>query len=181
MTWMQRVGGGSFDLMAPRPHQVDFEEIAHALSHLCRFAGHTRKFYSVAEHCCRVADILPPPLRIYGLLHDAKEAYIGDITTPVKCCLRPPTLQQFVTAVEKPIDSAIYAAAGIDTPPPSVAEAVKFADETLLVTEKRDLMAPSKRAWGRYEHITPLPDRIAPWASDKSRKEFLRRLELWRP
>lgn len=68
-----------------RPEDVCIEDIAHALSHQCRFAGHTKRFYSVAEHCYEVMMCLPSgPLRIYGLLHDASEAYLIDLPTPIK-------------------------------------------------------------------------------------------------
>lgn len=67
-----------------RPEDVCIEDIAHALSHQCRFAGHTKRFYSVAEHCYEVTRRLDHPLKIYGLLHDASEAYLIDLPTPIK-------------------------------------------------------------------------------------------------
>jgi hypothetical protein len=179
MTWMQTYNGTPFELTAPKKEDVDFEEIAHSLSQICRFAGHVRPFYSVAEHCCRVADLLPHPLKAYGLLHDAHESYIGDITTPVKRCFDTHQMRAFNVAVEQPIMRAIYEAAFIDPDPdPSILEAVKFADMTLMMTERRDLFRYQKpeRDWGEYEAIEPLADRIVPWTMSFARDEFRRRL-----
>lgn len=73
-----------FDLSDIKTEAICIEDIAHALSQICRFAGHTSKFFSVAEHCIRVADLLPMEQKLEGLLHDASEAYIGDMPSPFK-------------------------------------------------------------------------------------------------
>lgn len=71
-----------FDLL---PYQVIIKDIAHSLSQTCRFTGHTRRFYSVGEHCLMVASMLPTPrLKMAGLVHDASEAYFGDMAGPTK-------------------------------------------------------------------------------------------------
>lgn len=76
--------GKMFNLANPEPSQIDINDIAHSLSMQCRFAGHTPRFYSVAEHSLLVSDLLPDELKLWGLLHDATEAYISDISSPVK-------------------------------------------------------------------------------------------------
>ena len=66
---------------------VLIEDIAHSLSQLCRFTGHTRRFYSVGEHCLLVAGLLKeytPRIILAGLVHDAGEAYFGDMAGPMK-------------------------------------------------------------------------------------------------
>lgn len=76
--------GRVISLLDPVPEGVNIHDIATALSRLCRYTGHSRLFYSVAEHSCRVSDLLPDDLKLAGLLHDATEAYIGDMTSPLK-------------------------------------------------------------------------------------------------
>lgn len=68
-------------------NQYVIQDIAHALSHLCRFTGHCQRFYSVAEHSINVCNLLPKHLKLQGLLHDATEAYLGDVNTPLKSLL----------------------------------------------------------------------------------------------
>jgi hypothetical protein len=74
--------GRQIDLMDPQVRHVDIRDIAHGLSHICRWGGHTEAFYSVAEHSLLVSRICSDPL--WGLLHDATEAYLGDIVRPLK-------------------------------------------------------------------------------------------------
>ena len=96
MDWIQTYTGRRFHPLAPRADELDLVDIAHALSLNCRFNGHCRCFYSVAEHCVRVADILPPELALWGLLHDAAEAYLADVPRPAK-----QQMPQFVAAEDR--------------------------------------------------------------------------------
>lgn len=79
----------TYDFAAPDPDSICIEDIAHALSNMCRYAGHVPKFYSVAEHCVKLSawmktDGRPVELQLKGLLHDASEAYCVDIPSPLK-------------------------------------------------------------------------------------------------
>lgn len=76
-----------FNLLAPTIDMVCIEDIAHSLSMQCRFGGHLKRHYSVAEHCVRVAEALPLEYRFSGLMHDASEAYIVDVPRPAKMLL----------------------------------------------------------------------------------------------
>ena len=68
----------------PLPDEIDIEDIAHGLSHVCRFAGHVPLYYSVAQHSLLVSELLDERTAMWGLLHDASEAYLHDLTRPLK-------------------------------------------------------------------------------------------------
>lgn len=76
--------GKIIDLNNPRPEDIDIEDIAHSLAHMLRFNGHLKHQISVARHSCLVSDLVPEHLALPALLHDAHEAYLGDIVRPVK-------------------------------------------------------------------------------------------------
>src|SRR5579885_2784587 len=82
--WIQTYCGVAFYPLDPRPEEILIEDIAHALSMLCRFTGHVKRFYSVAQHCVYVSHRCDPKDALWGLLHDAAEAYLNDISRPVK-------------------------------------------------------------------------------------------------
>jgi hypothetical protein len=89
MTWVLTNSGKRVDLLEPRPEQIDINDISHSLAHLVRFTGHGNLPLTVAEHSVRVSQLLenqgaPTYIQLWGLLHDAHEAYIGDISTPMK-------------------------------------------------------------------------------------------------
>lgn len=84
MTWILTQSGQQFDLLRPTASMIKPVDIAHALSRLCRFNGHTRAHYSVAQHSLIVASLVPVEHQLVALLHDAPEAYIGDMTRPLK-------------------------------------------------------------------------------------------------
>ena len=87
MDHMVTFTGLDFDPGSPAAHMLGLYDIAHALSQTCRFAGHTQEFYSVAQHSGLVAACLPAGLKKWGMLHDAAEAYLGDVPSPAKCLL----------------------------------------------------------------------------------------------
>jgi uncharacterized protein len=81
------VSGKVIDLREPKPEMIDINDIAIALGNVCRFGGHTSTFYSVAQHCTTMVGIVPPELKKVALLHDASEAYLGDVIKPLKVLL----------------------------------------------------------------------------------------------
>src|SRR5271170_7300011 len=82
--WIQTYTGGVFHILDPQQNEIYIKDIAHALAMQCRFTGHVRKFYSIAEHCVLGSHIVPKKLALQFLLHDASEAYIADINRPLK-------------------------------------------------------------------------------------------------
>lgn len=131
-----------FDLLEPDPAMVRIEDIAWSISRQCRFNGNTRFFYSVADHCVYVGNLLPPEIRIFGLLHDAHEAYLGDIASPIKELLGKERIRQ----IEKKIDVAIYEALGLNFPSEEILGLAHKADVLALRVEAYHLM-PSRGSW----------------------------------
>ena len=82
--WTQTFAGIQFYPFDPRPDEVKIKDIAHALSMICHFNGHTREFFSVAQHSLMVSYLLPAEHKLWGLMHDSAEAYIGDMIRPIK-------------------------------------------------------------------------------------------------
>lgn len=116
-----------------RIEDVDIEDIAHGLSLLCRFNGHTQKHYSVAEHSVHVASRLPKHLKLEGLLHDSSEAYLVDLPKPLKIL---PQFKPFVDAEEN-VMAVIRRKFNLATVEP---EEVKRQDKIMCLIEKRALM-----------------------------------------
>jgi uncharacterized protein len=162
--WIQTYTKRRFHLLDAEPDDFDIEDIAHALSNQCRFTGHVDEFYSVAEHCVRVALICEPNLQFQGLMHDASEAYLCDIARPFK------HLPEFSFYREIEDKMMALIAQRFKFPWP-VDPSVKRADEILLTTEARDLMAPLASGWHFREPA--LAAEIRPWTPRKAKREFL--------
>lgn len=159
--------GRIFRPLAPEADKLNIMDIAHALSNNCRFTGHVRQFYSVAEHSVRVSEILPPRLKLWGLLHDASEAYLSDIARPVKLT---PTFGVVYKEIEAGLMEVVAEAFKLPLPEPP---AVKRADNILLAAEQRDLMPRFRRHGGAEQY----PEIIDPWTPDFAKEMFLKRYE----
>ena len=127
---MQTHSGRMVDLAAITEEDVHLEDIAHALSHIVRFTGHANRPYTVAQHSMLVADLCPDEHRLWGLMHDACEAYVGDVSTPLKAML--PDYRE----VEERVQKMVAARFNLPWPIPDV---VKEADREALMIEKMDL------------------------------------------
>ena len=127
-TAVMEVQSGTFiDVFNPDPALIKIEDIAHGLSHLCRFGGHTVRHYSVAEHSWWVSQQVPEEFALQGLMHDATEAYLVDIPTPIKKHF------PMYYEVEKRLHAAICERFGVD---PAMPGPVKEADARMCITEK---------------------------------------------
>lgn len=136
--WMQTFTGRKFWPIDPRPEDICIEDIAHALSMMCRFNGHCNKFYSVAEHSVLVSRAVPDEYALWGLLHDAPEAYIADIVKPAK-----PYIEGYA-AVESRLMDAVCDAFGLSRDEPVQ---VKAADCAVLADEAGQIMGDHPDEW----------------------------------
>lgn len=165
MTWILTATGQRFDLANPTPAMVNPFDMAHALASICRFNGHTAEHYSVAEHSIRVGALVPPEDRLAALLHDATEAYIGDVSSPLKAML--PEYRR----IEARIHSAICQRFAI---PEEIPASVKRADLIMLATERRDLMPSHRDSWPALDGIEPDATVIDdPMPEKLARREYL--------
>lgn len=168
MPTIQTAGGGYFDFVLPDTAMINIEDIAHALAQINRFTGHAREPYNVAQHSVYVSHLVPQQDMLAGLLHDAHEAYIGDVSAPLKQLLPD------YRALERRIENRVRFKFGLQgSLPPSV----KHADLIMLNSERQDLMPPSEDdvEWSRLHNIGRAPFKVVPWSFDKSKEEFLHR------
>lgn len=176
MSWILTRSGRKFDLANPMPEMVDITDIAHSLSMQCRFNGHTRSFYSVAQHCCLVADLAPPSQQLVALLHDATEAYVGDLVRPLKESMRHFAQSHgdecLYDLTERKVWLAICLRFGID---PMLPTSVKHADMVALATEKRDLMPLHPEPWPCLTGISPAREAITPRTPATAASAYLMR------
>lgn len=119
-----------FDFKKPEEYEYDIREIAHALSNLCRYTGHVRRFYSVAEHSVLVSKLVPKEYALEGLLHDASEAFCGDVSKPLK------TLLPAYERIEEGVQAAICSSFGLCHPFPVE---VHTADKEAYLAERLDV------------------------------------------
>lgn len=150
MSFIQTLSGKHFDYLNAQTDDVDIEDIATALSNICRFAGHLPEFYSVAQHSVLCSQIVPQEYAFEALMHDAADAYCQDIPAPLKRLL--PDYRRIETLV----DDLIRSKFGL---PLHQSDLVKYADLTMLATERRDLELDDGTPWLILEGV-PASDLI---------------------
>jgi len=164
-TWIETLTGRHVDILDPDPSEMNIEDIAHALSNTNRFGGHLRKPYSVAQHCVLMSYLCPPELAFECLMHDAHEAYIGDMPSPFKIAM--PEFQRLEDNMEATVRRAF------NMPGDKHPRAVKHWDQVMLMTEARDFGL----SWYGTEKHTDMPpahaDKIVAWDWLEARTEFL--------
>jgi len=166
--WIQTYTGKRIDLLNPTPDDICIEDIAHALSMQCRFSGHCKEFYSVAQHSVFVSKICDEKDALYGLLHDASEAYLVDIPKPLKYSGKFNVYLQFEDKMMK----VIYQHFKLSGEEP---ESVKMADRVMLMTEARDLATKFNPVdWGK---VDPAAFTIKAVSYEEAKKMFLKRFQ----
>jgi 5'-deoxynucleotidase YfbR-like HD superfamily hydrolase len=170
-TWIQTWGGRQFWPMDARPEEVFIDDIAWMLAQQNRWKGATMTPISIAQHSVIVSRLCHPDYALQGLLHDATEAYLGDMASPVKSQI--PEFQLAEARLWRVIATRFGVPVDLDA-------SVKLADAVSLHTESRDLMRPPPVEW-RSKLPTPMEERIVPWSAQVSATAFLERFaELYR-
>lgn len=172
--WIALLSGGRFNYNRPEDSDVSIEDIASALSNVCRFSGHLPRFYSVAQHCVNVSRLVPEEFAFTGLMHDTAEAFTNDLPTPLKWAL--PIFKE----LEVKIEAAMGKKFGFDFP---YHPSIKEADTTMLILEKF-FVKEDNSVWPNYEQWTrqkiqpyrKLVD-LASWQPRRAKREFLERFE----
>lgn len=171
--FIQTYTGRRVGLLDPDPADITIEDISYSLARLCRFGGHCRSFYSVAQHSVLVSTILEDrPLRedyndwdllMQGLLHDASEAYVMDLPSPIKQLL--PKYKE----IELGIEEAIWIKFGLN----ARSHLIKQADNIALATETKQLMV-NTMDWSIMRGITPDHRKIVPLSPVDAETDFVK-------
>ncbi len=171
--------GQYFNYYRPEDYTFTIPEFAHSLSKICRFSGHVRSHYSVAQHSVLVSYAVPNEgeLQYQALLHDAAESFMSDVPSPLKRIIGPIYME-----IEANIERAIFRQFGL---PEEMDSRVRDADRLLLSVERRDLIPKDDDDkvvsifWPDWVAPNPDFDRIVPLADYKAQLQFkLRALEL---
>lgn len=165
-SWLQTYSGLQFYPMDPDPNAVELHDIARSLSMQCRYNGHVKEFYSVAEHCVLVSQLVPAEDALWGLLHDAAEAYVGDMIRPLKNHM--PAYHE----AENTVMVAIAERFGLKGDMP---DSVKEADNRILLDEKIRLMVTEPAPWGVPGE--PHGIKISAWSPAEAEAAYIARFE----
>lgn len=175
-TRIMLASGALFDIMDPEGSDFTLQDIAHGLGRVCRFAGHTNRFYSVAEHCVQVARFVPVEHARAALLHDASEAFIGDVTRPLKALL--PDYREIEARIEDAIATRFLSAfersfvASEFPADPLKAPVIKAVDLAMCLVEARELMPNVPGYWTSLPVDPDVMDRCRSARLNCDRPEF---------
>lgn len=172
--WMQTHSGRRVYPLELEPDMICLADIAASLAKQCRFSGHCRQFYSVAEHSIRMTQVFPQnaPLQRWALMHDAAEAYLSDVTRPIKRRVHVVVRDAVRTFsdVEHEILDMIATRYGLQQPMPKAE--IEYGDMVMLATERRDLLHSTEDSWCCDGH-EPLPQKIEPRGPEVAEADFL--------
>ncbi len=172
--FLQTVSGRRVNPFDPDPSQIDVGDIARALANVCRFGGHSRVFYSVAQHSVIVSELVEQRGGdaedvFAALMHDASEAYLGDMPHPIK---HRSALGAAFKAAEEHLELVLRERFRIKADVPEI----KRADRALLATERRVFSAENWH-WPELDGVEPLDLELVAWPPDEAAAAFSRRFE----
>jgi 5'-deoxynucleotidase YfbR-like HD superfamily hydrolase len=172
--YLQTVSGRFVNPFDPDPAQLDPGDIARALANVCRFGGHCRPFYSVAQHSVIVSELVEARGGdvedvFAALMHDATEAYLGDMPHPIKH--RSPLGAAFREA-EAALEAVLRERFSIKADVPEI----KRVDRALLATERRTVSGESWD-WPELEGVEALDLELVAWTPDEAERAFTARFE----
>jgi hypothetical protein len=167
--WMQTFTGRQFFPVAPHAEDIDPADVAHALGMICRYGGHTTRFYSVAEHCVLMSRAVSEENAAWALLHDATEAYVGDMVRPLK---HQPQMAPY-REIEDRLMTVIAQRFGLvgDTIP----EEVHSVDTRILLDERATVLRPTGHQWST-DGVEPLGVEIQGWSPSTAEAHYVLRL-----
>lgn len=172
--WIWTFTGRKFYLLRPSAKDIDIRDIAHALSMQCRWTGHSRFHYSIAQHSYYCSLLVPSEYALDALMHDATEAYMGDMNRPLKHFTPAGPIFRRQEAV---VHAAIAAKFGLSFAELAV---VKIADDEMLYLEK-DTILTGKPKWNmKWGTGNKAAIKIVPWTPKEAEKKFLKRFEQLR-
>lgn len=167
--WMQTYSGVAFYPLDPHLEDILDLDIAHALSMLCRYGGHTNRFYSVAEHCVLMSEAVSPENALWALLHDAAEAYMQDLVRPIKT-----VMSTYREAEDRLLEVILVKYNVYKITPP---QEVKTADNRIFLDEREALLTQRPQFWHpTVEALEPLGVQIMAWTPEEAREQYLTRL-----
>jgi len=165
-SWMRTFTGLQFDFLNIKACQIHILDIAHSLANQCRFTGHIKEFYSVAEHSLIVSHLVPEEFALAGLLHDASEAYLADINKPAKSLL--PQYYELEKKVQAAIAKRYDFKHGTDE--------VQYADNTALIAEAKHLLEEKDfSGWGEIEYDETFVYKSIPLTPRQAEQKFMLR------
>lgn len=167
--WIALLSGGQFNYNRPQESDVTIDDLASALSNICRFSGHLPVFYSVAQHLVNTSHIVPKEYAFTALMHDTAEAFTNDIPTPLKWAL--PVFKDLEVSIEQAMSDKF----GFTYPYP---QEVKSADTEMLILEKL-YVKKDNSVWPNYEgievgHLLGRVD-LNSWQPRRAKREFIER------
>ncbi|RUV05228.1 hypothetical protein EOB36_00705 [Mesorhizobium sp. M6A.T.Cr.TU.017.01.1.1] len=162
--------GAILDFLDPWSSEFTIDDIAHGLSLICRYSGQCDRFYSVAEHCVHVSEVAKDHAYA-ALMHDAAEAFVGDVTRPLKQLL--PAYKAIESDVEIAICNRFYV-------PYPIPDAVKKADLRVLAAEQAQIMPAGADGWAQAAGVIPAEITVKSYPPSEAKAIFLQRFERLR-